>query len=160
MTTALEHQIKLPGDPKPWMNSCVTAGLRMPGLRGLLGRVLALISVTGSVTGTRYTTPIQPFRDGDRLIVLSQRKRIWWRNLRTNPGVELLMRGRTVTATGRIPDDDESRSLVAERLTADPRTARFYGVRVIDGVPDPDDLDALSEAVVALVFTLDPDDGS
>ncbi len=158
MATAVDRPIKLPGAPKPWMNACVTAGLRTPGLRNLMGRVFALITVTGSTIGTQYTTPIQYFRDGDRLIVLVQRKRLWWRNLAAVPEVELLIRGRTVSATGRIPDDDESRTLLTERLVADPRSARFYGLTLVDGEPDPDGITALSEALLALVFTLAPED--
>ncbi len=59
--------IKLPGTPKPWMNSAMMTLLRTPGLRSAMGKMFLILTVTGAKTGNRYTMPVQYVRDGDRL---------------------------------------------------------------------------------------------
>lgn len=59
--------IKLPGTPKPWMNTAVMTLLRTPGLHSAMGKTFLILTVTGAKTGHRYTTPDQYVRDGDRL---------------------------------------------------------------------------------------------
>lgn len=152
MTTRTELQ--MPGTPKPWMNATMRAMLRTPGVRSLLGRLFALITVTGASTGRRYTTPIQYVRDGDDFLVLSQVHRTWWRNLRTRPEVELEVAGRTIAATATIAEGEAAVEPIELVLRANPRNAKFYGVAVDDsGVPDPAGVAALAERSVALRIT-------
>src|SRR5262245_25017771 len=61
--------------------------LRSP-LHGLLSSQVMLITVTGSVTGTRYTFPVNYVRDSGDLVVSSRVDRRWWRNLRGGAPVE------------------------------------------------------------------------
>jgi deazaflavin-dependent oxidoreductase (nitroreductase family) len=144
--------VRMPGTPKPWMNAIVSAALRVPLVRGLLGGTFAVITVTGARTGRRYSTPVQYVRDGERYVVLSQVTRRWWRNLRSRPEVELLVHGVTIGGVAVVAEGRAARPYVEQVLTAQPRTARFYGIAVDDdGRVDPDGLDALCERVVAVV---------
>lgn len=146
-------EIKLPGTPKPWMNSLVMGALKTPGVRSLLGKTFMILTVTGARTGKRYTTPVQYVRDGDRLLVLSQRKRKWWRNLTERPEVELVLTGTTVRTTARLATGDEEREAIATALRLNPRTAKFYRVTIADdGEPDPAGVDQLRDGVVAIVI--------
>ena len=146
-------ELKLPGTPKPWMNAIVMRGLRTPVVRSLMGSTLLILTVTGATTGKRYTTPVQYVRDGDRLIVLSQRHRRWWRNLRSRPGVEIELAGTTQQATARLAAGEEEREAMATTLRRNPRIAKFYGIEVgPDGEPDPVGLDRLQHAMVAIVI--------
>lgn len=150
--------LKLPGTPKPWMNRAVMAMLRVPGLRSLLGRGFLVITVTGARTGRRYTTPVQYVRDGDRLLVLSQRHRTWWRNLRDRPDVEVELSGARRPAVAQLAEGDEGLAVLATCLRLQPRVARFYGVGLgDDGEPDPDGVARLAEAVVVIVIELRPE---
>ena len=145
--------IKLPGTPKPWMNSTVMALLRTPGLRSLMGRMFLIFTVTGAKTGNRYTTPVQYVRDGDRLLVLSQRSRRWWRNLEQCPGVEIVLRGETIRTVAHLAAGDEEREAIAAMLRLNPRVAKFYGVTIgEDGEPASDGSDQLQAAFVAIVI--------
>lgn len=147
--------IKLPGTPKPWMNSAVMALLRTPGLRKALGKLFLILTVTGAKSGNRYTTPVQYVRDGDRLLVLSQRTRRWWRNLRERPDVEVVLCGETRLATAHLAEGDEERDAIATTLRLNPRTAKFYGVAIgDDGEPDTAGVDQLQAAFVAIVIDL------
>lgn len=145
--------IKLPGTPKPWMNSVVMALLATPGLRSVMGKMFMILTVTGAKTGNRYTMPVQYVRDGDRLLVLSQRTRRWWRNLPDRPDVEIVLRGETIRTVAHLADGDAQRDAIVTTLRLDPRTARFYGVAMSgEGEPDPEAVDQLQDALVAIVI--------
>ena len=142
-------EIKMPGTPPSWVNSMMSWALRTPGLRSLVGRNFALITVTGAHTGNRYTTPVQYVRDGDRFLVTSQRHRRWWRNIREHPEVELLVRGRTLVRPAHIAEHPESVDRLARLFALDRRLAKFYGIR---GEPDQEPCTALAEHIVVIVI--------
>ncbi len=147
--------IKLPGTPKPWMNSMVMLALKTPLLRSWMGGSFLILTVTGVTTGTRYTLPVQYVRDDDRLIVLSQRTRRWWRNLRTPTGVELVLRGDRLPGVAQLLTGEAERDAIESTLRGNPRTAKFYGVTVdADGAPDPDGVAQLQDAFVAIEIEL------
>jgi len=147
--------IELPGTPKPWMNAAMSTMLRTPGLRTLLGRFFLLLTVTGAKSGTRYTTPVQYVRDGDRLLVLSQRRRRWWRNLRSRPEVEILLRGRHIATAARLAEGEAATDAIATVLRLDPRVAKFYRIAIgPDGEPDPDGVAQLEAAAVVIVIDM------
>lgn len=155
MTTST---LRLPGKPRPWMNRVVSAMLRTPGVRSVLGKTLATITVTGSATGTRYTTPIQYIVIDGAYVVLSQRHRRWWRNLASRPGAELRIKGRTIPVLGELAGDERAVQLLSRVLTDDRRIARFYRVSLDeDGTPDPQQVNELAALVVVLVFTAPSD---
>jgi deazaflavin-dependent oxidoreductase (nitroreductase family) len=148
--------VKMPGTPPRWANAVVRGLLRVPGLNRILGKGFSVITVTGARTGARYTTPVQHLEVDGRYVVLSQRMRTWWRNLRTRPEVELLVQGRTIRGHGSIADDAEARGLLATCLELQPRVAKFYGINPDpDGSVDPAAVEALLARVVVIV--IDPD---
>ena len=152
-------ELKLPGTPKPWMNRAVMTMLGVPGLRSMLGRGFLIITVTGARTGHRYTTPVQYVRDGDHLVVLSQRHRTWWRNLRSRPDVEVQVSGARQPAVAHLADGDEGLAALSTCLRLQPRVARFYGVDLDDhGEPDPDGVARLAEAVVVIIIEPRPEE--
>ncbi len=51
-------------------------------LQGILGGTLMLITVMGRKSGRAITTPVNYYRDGNILWVISNRDRKWWRNVR------------------------------------------------------------------------------
>lgn len=148
--------IKMPGTPRPWMNAIVRSMLRTPGVRRLLGRTFAIITVTGSVSGSRYTTPVQYFRHGGHYVVLSQRKRTWWRNIRKEPSVQLIVQGETLEGQAEVTDAEAARPVLAAVLEENPRVARFYGLGLDDaGAVEPAAIDQLLEHVVVIVISPD-----
>lgn len=143
---------KMPGTPPAWVNAVVRTLLRTPGIRAVLGRSFAVITVTGAVTGERYSTPVQYVRDGDTLLVTSQRHRRWWRNIHRCPQVEMLVRGRRVPTMARIAEPTESVDLIERIVRLEPRVARLYGIATdAAGRPDHESLVALADRVVVIV---------
>jgi deazaflavin-dependent oxidoreductase (nitroreductase family) len=136
------------------MNTVVRALLRTPGLQRWLGRAFAVITVTGAKTGIRYSTPVQYMTIGGHHVVLSQTHRRWWRNLRANPDIELLLAGRRVTGRATIAEGDGARELLSASLVGNPGVARFYGQRPDStGAFATADLDRLLERVVVIDVT-------
>jgi Polyketide cyclase / dehydrase and lipid transport/F420H(2)-dependent quinone reductase len=88
------------------VNPAVRAILRSP-LHPLLSGRLALITYTGRRSGRRYTIPVLYEREADtvRIPVEWPARKRWWRNLREEGSVELVLRGR------RVP----GRALASER---------------------------------------------
>lgn len=66
--------------------------LRSP-LHRPLSKGLLLISFTGRKSGKTYTTPISYLRDGDDIILFTNRERKWWRNLQGGAPVTLWVQG-------------------------------------------------------------------
>ncbi len=59
---------------------------------------ILLISVTGRKSGKVYTTPLEYKREGDDLMIFTQKDRKWWRNLIGGAEVQLRLKGKPVTA--------------------------------------------------------------
>ena len=146
---------KLPGTPKPWMNTSMRIMLGLPGLRRLLGRTFAIITVTGARTGTEYSTPVQYMKADDDYVVLSQRHRIWWRNIRTEPLVTLTVFGKAVPGRARIAEGGDANEVLSACLSENPRIAKFYGLAIDDTAIDAAAVDRLSERVIPIVITPD-----
>jgi deazaflavin-dependent oxidoreductase (nitroreductase family) len=145
--------IKMPGTPAPWMNAAVRVMLRTPGLRRVLGKMFAIITVTGSKSGRRYSTPVQPLRHGEDWVVLSQRMRKWWRNIASQPRVELLLQGKTIVGHAVIAEEAQAHSILSDCLRNNPRVAKFYGVAT-DGTGriDPAAVTQLLDRVVVILI--------
>lgn len=145
--------VRLPGTPPRWVNRAITIALKTPGLRSVVGRDLAIVTVTGARTGRRYSTPIQYVYEGGHYLVLSQRHRQWWRNIATNPAVDLFVRGTRHTLPARIVERPESVGLIRRMLTFDHRIARFYHVPVgPDGEPPREPCEELAQHMIVLVL--------
>lgn len=150
-------EIKMPGTPPDWVNGLMRLMLRTPLVQRLLGRMFALMTVTGARTGRRYTTPVQYLTHDGEVVVLSQRMRTWWRNIRTRPEVEMRIEGALVHGLGRIASHAEARSVLADCLMNEPRVAKFYGLEPADsGAILAEDLERLLERVAVIVVTPQP----
>ncbi len=55
-----------------------------------------IITVTGRKTGKLYVVPVNYWRQGDVVRIISRRNRTWWRNLRGGVSVTLCLDGKDV----------------------------------------------------------------
>jgi hypothetical protein len=133
-----------------WYNTPMSWILRSP-LHGLLSKSTVLITLSGRKSGKKYTLPVNYVRDGETLIVTSQRERTWWRNLQGGAPLTVVLQGKTLPARGE--------ALVEESAVVDglrhtfriaPKLARYFGVTLdADGKPESADLiQAAHERVV------------
>ena len=138
-------------------NGLIRATLRSP-LHGLLSRDLLVLEYTGARTRQRRVLPLSYVEHAGRLY-LCTRTSLWWRNLRTEPGVTVWLRGCRVAAKARVvePTSAEARDALRAFLTRNPRTGVIlYDVRSEHGRPRECDLER--EAPRSVVVRIDSDD--
>jgi deazaflavin-dependent oxidoreductase (nitroreductase family) len=129
-------------------NSFVILLLRSP-LHPMLSGSTLLITVTGRKTGRQLTTPVNYYRDGDTLWVVTQRDRTWWRNLRGGAPVQLRLRGQAVSGMAEIVLDPEAVARQLGRYVQEiPMSARALGIHVVDGEPNAEDLNRAAQSRV------------
>jgi deazaflavin-dependent oxidoreductase (nitroreductase family) len=81
-----------------------------------VGQPMALLTTIGAKSGQPRTTPLLCVTDGDRVILIASnggqpRHPAWYYNLRANPHVTLLLRGRSMTYTVREVHGEERAAL-------------------------------------------------
>jgi len=82
-------------------------------LHSLIDKSTILFTLTGRKSGKNYTIPVSYMRDGDTLLMISQREHSWWKNLRGGAQVTLYIQGHTSKASGEVFTDAET---VANKL--------------------------------------------
>jgi F420H(2)-dependent quinone reductase len=100
------------------LNPVVRAVLRSPAHR-LASGSLVLLTVTGRRSGRRFTFPVGYRQDGDTVTVAvgwPERKQ-WWRNLREEAPVGLVLRG--VRRSGRAQSHGTPPGAVTVRIELD-----------------------------------------
>lgn len=119
--------------PPGWLNQMMTVMLKTPGLQRLVGRGTALITFTGRKSGEMMTTPVSYVARDDRILITGHRTRQWWRNLVSNPEVEIRLAGKVRKGLASVMDDPDN--ALADFLTLledQPVLARISGVPMDD----------------------------
>jgi hypothetical protein len=83
------------------VNSLVTTILRSPW-HGMRSHRLLLLTFTGRKSGKEFTTPIRYAQDGETLQVKVVSEYSWWKNLRGNAAVRVLLRGKMLPGTAEV----------------------------------------------------------
>lgn len=122
---------------------------------------IILITVTGRKTGKQYTTPVNYIEDEESgiLTILTHKHRTWWRNLRGEAPVTVVLRGETLTGTGHVYEDGPERAeSFYYYLCAAPRLAPHLGVETDDeGQPIRASAEAAAEGKVMVEVWLEGD---
>jgi deazaflavin-dependent oxidoreductase (nitroreductase family) len=112
----------------------------------LVGRNIAVITVTGCKTGKPIETPVNVVSLGDTLIVISLRNRTWWRNLRGGCKAQLRYRGKLITVIGEVIEvQSEVIAGLKDYFVHYPGYAKFFNIKFdSDHTPNPLDLELAS----------------
>jgi hypothetical protein len=131
MTDSMTTEVRLPDDRPPnWANSLMKWALTTPGLQGMVGQGVALLSFTGRKTGSHYTIPVSYHREGDMVTVITKRLRKWWHNFETPIEVELRLAGRTFAGKAEARSSDEDTlEFMTSYLEKRPIDAKAYGLK-------------------------------
>jgi hypothetical protein len=129
--------------------------LRSPFHRMISNNTL-LISYKGRKSGKVYTTPTNYTQEGDIVRIISQRDRVWWRNLVGGAPVILRLRGENVKGSANAFTDDVR---IAEGLTAflrpNPRFAKYFSIGLNEqGNFKTEDVHEAAKTRVAVEITL------
>ncbi len=83
------------------INSLVTTVLRCP-LHDMMSPRFLLLTFTGCKSGKEFTTPIRYVQEGETLQVKVPVRYAWWKNLREQPTVRVLLRGQMRTGRAEV----------------------------------------------------------
>ena len=113
-------------------NPLVKALLRSP-LHGIASGNIALLHFRGRKSGREFVTPLSYVREKGTVCLLSAHGTRWWMNLREEgTPVSIEIARETVTGKARLWDGDSEalRERVRRYLTALPRDAKVYGIKL------------------------------
>ena len=120
-------------------NDFVKFFLRTP-LHVFLGNTM-LITVTGCKTGRKYSTPVGFYRAEDCLWVMTNRDRTWWRNVRSQPNISLLLKGKTLNAVAEAElDENAVETRLFDYIQHIPMAAKSLGIRIENKIPCAEDI--------------------
>ena len=114
------------------LNPPMRALLRSP-LHRIASSNLCLISYKGRRSGRAFTTPLSFMREGKIVRLLSSHQTRWWLNFQDGPTdveVEIAQETFQGRAEAILEDGDRLRDGVRTFLTAVPRDARVYGLKL------------------------------
>lgn len=130
------------------MQNRVVSWILRSQLSDILDRSVLLITVKGRKTGTPYTLPVQYATSQGAIWIMPGRPehKSWWRNLRQESDVTMLLRGREVGGSARAlqgaTDPDSVTEGMRIFLRRWPSAARAVGMKG----KDPDDETSLAAA--------------
>jgi len=113
-------------------NPFVKALLRSP-LHGIASKNIALPHFRGRKSGREFVTPLSYVRENGTVCLLSAHSTRWWMNLREEgTPVSIEIARETLTGKARLWDGDSEalRERVRRYLTALPRDAKVYGIKL------------------------------
>ncbi|MEP1472323.1 MAG: nitroreductase/quinone reductase family protein [Halieaceae bacterium] len=111
----------------------VMRGLLKSPAHGLLSHNIGILHFTGRKSGRKLSTPLSYTREGNLVRLLSSQNTRWWHNFRdSNPEVGMEIAGEMHAGTARLLEGDspELRDGVSAFLTALPRDAKVYGIKL------------------------------
>ncbi len=124
-------------------NPIMIALLRSP-LHSLVDKQTMVITVTGRKSGKRYTFPVSYIRDGETLLVISQKDRTWWKNLRNGAQVTVFLQGHALQARGEtLTDTGMAANILLQILRQVPAYQRLLHLP-LDATGQPEHPEALT----------------
>jgi deazaflavin-dependent oxidoreductase (nitroreductase family) len=132
-------------------NVIARAVLRAPLLHRLVSKRMLIITVTGRRTGRRYRIPVGYVSIDGRLLIGTGGT--WFRNLRPDTPVEVLVRRQTMHLLPQVIDDfDTAFGLYGDIIQHNPMHGRYAQIRLdADGRPERGDLAAALKRGVRVV---------
>lgn len=129
------------------LNPFVTGLLRSP-IHGIASANLCVFSYRGRRSGKPYSTPLSFMQEGSTVRLLSSHNTRWWNNFLDGPvdvEIEIARKRHRGRATTTVDDSDAFRDGVRTFLTAVPRDAPVYGIK-LDAKRKPREEDIASAA--------------
>jgi hypothetical protein len=134
------------------VNPFVTALLRSP-LHGIASKNIALLHFRGRKSGREFVAPLSYVRKNGIVCLMSAHSTRWWMNLREE-GTPVSLEIARETLTGRATlwdgDSEALRERVRRYLTALPRDAKVYGIKLDESKRPVEE--SLARAAPELVF--------
>lgn len=136
------------------INRVVRLILQSP-LHGILSKSIMLIRFRGLKSGKEYATPVRYMVRENEIYCFSNNETRWWRNIKDETLIRLLVRGVEGPFIARtILDGPTIRPKLLNMLEAHPKDADYHGLILgEDGYPDAQSLDITLQHTVMVVAT-------
>lgn len=134
----------------PIMNSLLSSPAH-----GVFSKRIMSVSYEGVKSGSRYTTPVSYYRDGDTVFCFTNGS--WRHNFKKPHYAKILIRGHNHNSIGNWFDGDQEQltNLMFEYFKAVPQDQKFYGVkRNAEGEPRMSYVRRATSLVSAIQFDL------
>jgi deazaflavin-dependent oxidoreductase (nitroreductase family) len=103
-----------------------------------------LLTITGRKSGKRYTFPVSYVREGENLLVISQKNRTWWKNLCGGGQVLVSLQGQTLQARGEtLTDTAMAANILLQILRSVPAYQRLLHLK-LDATGQPEHAEDLT----------------
>ena len=141
------------------LNPPMRALLRSP-IHGVASKNLCILAYRGRRSGQPFATPLSFMREGNVVRLLSSHETRWWLNFKNEPAdveVEIARESFQGTATAILEDGKQLRDGVRTFLTAVPRDAVVYGIKLDENrKPREQDIERAAGHVVLVEVRLIP----
>ena len=142
-----------------YMVNPVMRGLLHSPVHGIISQNIGILHFTGRKSGRALSTPLSFTREGNLVRLLSNQNTRWWYNFRgSDASVQVELARETYPGTARLFEGDsaELREGVVKFLTALPRDAAIYGIKLDKNkVPVEASLAAAAPQLILVEITLD-----
>lgn len=142
-----------------YMVNPVMRGLLHSPVHGIISQNIGILHFTGRKSGRALSTPLSFTREGNLVRLLSNQNTRWWCNFRgSDAPVQVELARETYPGTARLFEGDsaELREGVVKFLTALPRDAAIYGIKLDKNkVPVEASLAAAAPQLILVEITLD-----
>lgn len=142
-----------------YMVNPVMRGLLHSPVHGIISQNIGILHFTGRKSGRALSTPLSFTREGNLVRLLSNQNTRWWHNFRgSDAPVQVELAREAYPGTARLFEGDsaELREGVVKFLTALPRDAAIYGIKLDKNkVPVEASLAAAAPQLILVEITLD-----
>ena len=137
----------------------VMRGLLHSPVHGIVSQNIGILHFTGRKSGRALNTPLSYTREGNLVRLLSNHNTRWWHNFRgSDAPVRIELARETYPGMARLleGDSEELREGVIKFLTALPRDAAIYGIKLDSNkLPVTESLAAAAPQLILVEITLD-----
>ena len=125
----------------------------------LVSKSVLVLGVKGRKTGKKYYIPVSYYEHPrDRIVCVTDRPNLWWRNLVSVEEVEILFRGKLINVFVKI--EFENNDLIKTHLAALCEHSRVDGffakVRYKKGKPIEEDLKSAASRMTSIELNIPP----
>ena len=102
-------------------------------MHSMISGGIMIIGFTGSKSGKNYSTPVNYFEIEDKLYAMSDRTRIWWKNIKKNPELNLFIKREDIKGKGLVIDNKvEVENSLVLIYRHHPKLAKYVKVGIIE----------------------------
>jgi hypothetical protein len=121
-------------------------------LHFLFSHNIVILQVKGKVSGAIYNIPVSYLNTKHGIICMTEKKGLWWKNLRGGVDLELWLRGKEVTGFACVEEDDETaKAATLEKFCRNSRVSAYFAkVNFVQGQPVQLEIEAAARAHVVI----------